>query len=113
MKVARAKIDEEFEDDGLFSVTFWMDHGQVPSYVSIARDEMEDPDSVYFEAEDQIHGFKTKGLSYSITGNEVTLDLSGDPTRAFFWDNSKLIRLDISNNDLASVSESLKKIFLS
>ncbi|MBO2009985.1 hypothetical protein [Hymenobacter negativus] len=111
MQVDRTQIDTESEDDGLFSVTFWFDKSTVPGFVTIARDELEEPDVIYFEAEDQMHVFKTDKLAYLISGNSITFDLFNDLSNAFFWTTLRTFSLDVASEDLADVTQCLERIF--
>lgn len=42
MKLYKIQKDEEFEDDGLCSITFWFEDDP-PRYITLCRDELECP----------------------------------------------------------------------
>lgn len=110
MLASKVQIDREFQDDGLYAVTFYFRAGEIPYYVTLARDETEEPDEIYFEAEDQICSFKSKDIKYSISGSVVNFDLAGDVLNKFFWTNSEFLEITIQENT-EEVEMCLKRIF--
>lgn len=110
MKPTKIQFDTDFEEDGLFSITFWFDKYKIPSYLSIAKDEMEDPDFVYIEAEDQKFGFKSADLTYSINAYGIKLTFAKESNSYFYWDKSKEIEIEINENDLENVKRYLGRI---
>ena len=90
-------IDIEYTDEGVFSLLlqFNYDVNVVPHYIVLGRDELEsdDPNSIYVETDDQIYGFHTKHINYSIYDNILTFLLLGE--NVFYWDNSKEINIKL------------------
>jgi hypothetical protein len=110
MKPVRIQFDTDFADDGLYSITFWFQNSEVPSYVSLAKDEIEDPECSYIEAEDQKYGFKATDLSYTIIDDTLGLSFSADSDNRFFWNKSKYIEIEIPVHELKNVELCLAHI---
>ncbi|WP_081025923.1 hypothetical protein [Ralstonia solanacearum] len=104
-------VDDESDDDGFFSVvfTFNFDVSCIPHNIGLCRDEFEDPGVVYIEPDDQIHGFKTQNVSFSI--NDLILSISLLDENRFYWDGSKEVRIQIDPEDLVEVEKCMRKIF--
>jgi len=47
MKPTSVQFDTEVGDDGPYSIGFWFEGAGLPSYLSLARDELEDPEWAY------------------------------------------------------------------
>jgi hypothetical protein len=109
MKAEKVQVDVDFEDDGLFGITVWVDQTP-PHYVSVSRDAAEDPDLIYFEAEDQIHGFKTDALKVELIGNDFFVALNPECPLKFHWTADRSISIRINEEDLAEVRRVLGEI---
>jgi len=110
MKPARIQLDTDFEEDGLYSITFWFQNSELPSYLSLARDEIEDPEFSYIEAEDQKYGFRANDLSFTINRENVGLSFSANSDNKFFWNESKYIEIEVPANELKKVERYLAHI---
>ncbi|MXN79374.1 hypothetical protein GR157_32195 [Burkholderia sp. 4701] len=110
MKAVRVVVDKDFEDDGLYCVTLWVD-SDPPRYVSVSRDDLEEPDVIYVEAQDQIYGKKTTDLTYSVRGNVLNFSFDQDSEGCFHWDNGKEVSIEIDPQDLIKMQATLVKIF--
>ena len=107
MKLHKIQIDEDFEDDGLCSITFWFEDDP-PRYITLCRDELACPSSIYIEYTDQIYGFKTRDIEYSFENGRLTLKLL---VNSFRWNNSSDIEIYIPEAEIDSVTFIMKKIF--
>lgn len=105
------QIDKEFQDDGLFAITFYFEKDRIPYYITVCRDEYEEPDAVYVEAEDQIHSFKSSTIRYALCDAILTFDLSEDKENAFFWTRSKIVDIVLCQNDIHDVKICLERLF--
>ncbi|WGS45409.1 hypothetical protein LFL97_21955 [Burkholderia sp. JSH-S8] len=110
MKAVRVVMDKDFEDDGLYCVTLWVDFDP-PRYVSVSRDGLEEPDVIYVEAQDQIYGKKTTDLTYSVSGNILTLSFDQDYEECFHWNDGKEFSIEVDPPDLIKMQGTLVKIF--
>jgi hypothetical protein len=111
MKALKVLIDKDFEDDGLYAVTLWVD-SEPPRYISISRDAFEEPKFVYVEAQDQIYGKKTKNLKYSLYDSALDLYFLPDSEDCFHWNNSRKVSIEIDKGDRDAMQSTLKNIFL-
>lgn len=107
MKLYKIQIDEDFEDDGLFSITFWVENDP-PRYIALSRDELESPNSIYIEYIDQIYGFETRDIEYSFENGRLTLKLL---VNSFRWNHSSDLEIYIPEEEIDSVTFIMKKIF--
>jgi len=107
------EIDNEDSDDGVFSLLlqFNYDVNVVPHYIVLGRDELEsdDPNSIYVETDDQIHGFHTKNIKYSINDNILSFLLLDE--HVFYWDSSREINIKIDENKIDEIKECLESMF--
>ena len=87
------QIDRGYQDDGLYAITLYFDETDIPCYITLARDEYEEPDDIYFEAEDQIYSFKSKHIQYTLTSDVLTIDLARDSLNRFFWTSSESVEI--------------------
>lgn len=110
MKATKIIVEKNFEDDGLYGVTLWVDR-EPPRYLSISRDEVEEPDVIYFEAQDQICGMKTAALEYSLVENKLILKFPASSAEKFHWDGSEEVSIGIGRDDYLAVRETLVNIF--
>lgn len=110
VKATRVQRDTEFEDDGLFALTLWVEQSP-PHYISVSRDEADDPDLIYFEAEDQAYGFKTKSLNYRVEEGLLKLWLPASAPESFHWTADRLVAIEIPRSHLDEVTEVLPHIF--
>ena len=109
MKAVEVRVDAEFEDDGLFGVTLWVD-STPPGYLSICRDELENPDAIYFEAEDQKYGFETELIDL-LWRNSVLI--IGRPKQAkwqFHWTSADSVEIEIPESDAQQVKRVVERI---
>ena len=110
MRAKKVQIDHDFQDDGLFAITFYFEEDVVPYYITLSRDELEDPDVIYFEAHDQIHSFKSKEIKYTFKDNIFSLDLTNDVVNFFYWNHKKKIEV-IINEGMEDINICLQRIF--
>ena len=107
MKVLKTQFDDDFEDDGLYTITFWDDLNP-PNYISLARDNFDNPTMIYIELLDQKYGYETKDIQYSFNGNVLIFNLD----RCFeFLDNKKVIEMEIDERDIQRIEKKLISIF--
>lgn len=107
MKLYKIQIDEDFEDDGLYSITFWFEDDP-PRYITLCRDELACPSSIYIEYTDQIYGFETRDIEYSFENGRLALKLL---VNSFRWNNSSDVEIYIPETEIDSVTSIMKKIF--
>jgi len=110
MKPSRIQIDREFEDDGLYGVTFWFGEGNNPSYLSLARDQLEDPDHIYIEAEDQRYGFRVRSLAWSRRDNTIALQLDPATHHRFHWNGTSTCDITVAVAEITGVESTLAHI---
>lgn len=109
MKATEVRVDSEFEADGLFGVTLWVDCTP-PGYVSICRDELEKPDSIYVEAQDQKYGFATDQILLQWRNSTLVIQHpEGAPWR-FHWSVDDVVEIDIPESDVQEVKRVLIRI---
>lgn len=106
MKLHKIQIDEDFDDDGLCSITFWFE--DAPRYITLCRDELACPSSIYIEYTDQIYGFETRDIEYSFENGRLTLKLL---VNSFRWNNSSDVGIYIPEAEIDSVTSIMEKIF--
>lgn len=89
----KCQFDTQEEDDGFYGVTYYFPDEYIeqnlPHYIAICRDEMEDPESLYIECDNQKNGFTTNQIAYSFHGNVLTLTLGEDSNYFFPWRKEK------------------------
>ncbi len=107
MKIIKIQYDDEFEDEGLYTITFWVDK-EPPRYISLARDEEESPSIIYVELFDQKYGYETKNVTYKFKENLLNLYLDKDFA---FLDNHHHIQIFINDADMFKVKQKLELIF--
>ena len=107
MNIYKIQIDSEYEDDGLYSITFWFDDDP-PRYLSLARDEYEDPEYIYIEYIDQKYGFKTKDIKYDFKENNISIELLNNN---FKWNNKSILEFEISLKKVEDVKKTMNNIF--
>ena len=110
LKTKSVQIDTELQDDGLYSITFYFGKSRNPYYMTLARDEYEEPDDIYFEAEDQIHGFKSREITYTLKNDILRIDLSADKSNNFFWTKDRVIEVELGS-DIKEAGECLDRLF--
>lgn len=110
MEALNVLVDKDFEDDGLYAVTLWVNLDP-PRYISISRDEFEDPDIIYIEAQDQIYGKKTTNLKYLLSGSILKLYFIPESTEVFHWNHSQEVSININESTKYEIHSTLKKIF--
>ena len=105
------EVDNEDSDDGFFSIGFVFNYDptQAPHNLGLCRDASENPDNIYFEPDDQIHGFNTQKARFSIDGSILELELLDQ--NVFYWDSSKIIRIAIPDDQIDDVKQCLISIF--
>ncbi|MBF7091910.1 hypothetical protein IUY40_10200 [Flavobacterium sp. ALJ2] len=110
-KPIQIDIDNEESDDRFFSLgfTFNFDSNIIPHNIGFCRDFIENPNFIYIEADDQIHGFNTKAVSYNIEKFILTLTLLDK--NKFYWDGSKSISIELDESNIGDVILCLKFIF--
>lgn len=109
LKPASVQIDQE--DDAFFSITFWF-YDDVVGYISLIRDNDENPDAMYIECTDQIYGFEINSLLFSFIDNELILELENGKT--FNFDNSSKVCIHLNKEDkerVASITNTIVKGF--
>lgn len=102
--------DIEYEDDGLFCVTIWVNETP-PRYISISLDEIERPGELYFEAEDQKYGVYTRSLVCNFCGSSLTLISTSEVANLFHWTTDREIRIGMKSIDLQDAKQIIDKIF--
>lgn len=109
-KPIQIEIDNEESDDGFYSIGFIFnfDPNIVPHNIGLCRDAMENPENIYVEADDQIHGFYTQSTSYDIQGTQLTILLNDD--KDFYWNHSKSIVIEIPMEQVEEVENCLMAI---
>ncbi|ELY2739324.1 hypothetical protein NNQ28_16970 [Cronobacter dublinensis] len=110
MKALKVLVDKDFEDDGLYAVTLWVDL-EPPRYISISRDVFEEPDVIYIEAQDQIYGKKTINLRYSISDLVLRLYFTQDADERFHWNNRQDVSISIDKENWDEMLPTLNNIF--
>lgn len=110
MKALKILVDKDYEDDGLYAITIWVDFEPL-RYISISRDVFEEPDVIYIEAQDQIFGRKTTSLNYSISDFELKLYFSPSSDEIFHWSKSREVSIEINKDDRDIIQQTLKSIF--
>lgn len=101
------QFDHEHEDDGLYTITFWL-YEDPPAYITLARDDHEDPHTIYFESLDQKYGFNSAEINYSLNGDTLFLYL---PQNQATWDGEKTLSINIPKQKISDVAQKLIKIF--
>ncbi|EPK7286484.1 hypothetical protein [Citrobacter farmeri] len=110
MEALNVLVDKDFEDDGLYAVTLWVDL-EPPRYISVSRDVFEESEVIYIEVQDQIYGRKTTNLNYSISEFILRLYFSPDSKETFHWNDSQEVSIKINKNEMDVMHPTLKKIF--
>lgn len=110
MKALKILVDKDYEDDGLYAVTIWVDLESL-RYISVSRDAFEEPDVIYIEAQDQIFGKKTTNLNYYISDFELKLYFSPDSDEVFHWSGGQEVSIKINKEDRDIMQQTLKIIF--
>lgn len=110
-KPIQIEIDNEESDDGFFSLgfVFNFDIDVVPHNIGMCRDFIENPDSLYIEADDQIYGFNTKNIKYHI--EDFILKVILEDENKFYWDGSKSILIELNKDKIAEVVSCLESMF--
>jgi hypothetical protein len=110
MNAIRFLRDIEYEDEGLFCATIWVDETR-PRYISISLDEAERPGELYFEAEDQVYGKYTRSLACTFSGSTLILASTLEVGNIFHWTPDTEIKIEMKSIDLDDARQILKKIF--
>lgn len=107
MRAQQVQIDTGYADDGLYAVTFWLD-ADPPRYITLARDEVEEAQSVYLEFADQKYGFSSPAISYVLEDTHLTLHI---PPPHRLWHGGRRIRITLPAEDCAATASVLARIF--
>ncbi len=108
LKSSEIYIDNQESDDGYYSIGFLIDRKEAgePNNIGFCRDDLEDPGWIYVEADDQIHGFKTKSITFSFEGLILSVELLDD--NKFYWNGEKSFKISILEDKLRDVEEFLE-----
>ena len=91
---------------GFALLRFWFE--DAPRYITLCRDELACPSSIYIEYTDQIYGFETRDIEYSFENGRLTLKLL---VNSFRWNNSSDVEIYIPKAEIDSVTSIMEKIF--
>ncbi|MBB5018569.1 hypothetical protein HNQ59_001858 [Chitinivorax tropicus] len=109
MKTTHVKADKEFEDDGLYCITIWVEEFP-PRYISISYDEIEEPESIYIEAEDQKYGFKVPSIDLTLNDSSLKIGLGNDTAYHFHWTNQRCITITLTAEEIEEIKPTLHHI---
>ena len=108
MLAKNIQLDDEFEDEGLYTLTFWLENDP-PRYLCLARDD-DEPDHIYIEMLDQKYGFETTitHTHYQLNNQFLTLYLDRELT---FFPHKKQLTIELKQDTISAVTTKLRKIF--
>ena len=107
LKLRPVSVQVDQEDDAFFSITFWF-YDDVIGYISLMRDNDNNPDVLYIECTDQIYGFEINSLLFIFIDNKLILELENGKT--FKFDNSPKVCICLKEEDKERVASIINTI---